>query len=87
MRMTELGVPWCVSILGSSLSLQQEDLLCRYFKRTVLLFDGHDAGRNATNDCLLRLGKRLWVTAISLPVGLQPDELPKASLTDMLGPL
>jgi hypothetical protein len=25
MRMTELGVPWSVSILGSSMSLQQED--------------------------------------------------------------
>jgi DNA primase len=87
MRMTELGVPWCVSILGSSLSLQQEDLLCMYFRRAVVLFDGDDAGRNATNDCLLRLGKRLWVTAICLPDGLQPDELPKEALTDLLGPL
>jgi DNA primase len=87
MRLWEMGVSWCVSILGSSLSAQQEDLLCKYFRRAILLFDGDDAGRRATDDCLIRLGKRLWVTAISLADGLQPDSLPEESVTSLLGPL
>ncbi|MGH9822000.1 MAG: CHC2 zinc finger domain-containing protein, partial [Blastocatellia bacterium] len=80
MTLYQHGYSSIVSLLGSSLSAQQEDLLARYFKRAILLFDGDDAGRAATNDCLQRLGRRLWVTAISLRDGIQPDELSRDSV-------
>lgn len=64
-----------ISLLGSSLSKEQEELIFNHFKKVVLMFDGDDAGRAATDDCLQRLGRRLWVKAISLPDGVQPDQL------------
>jgi len=50
----------------------------------VLLFDGDDAGRTATDDCLVRLGRRLWVSAISLPDQTQPDQLHTNEIQTML---
>jgi DNA primase len=64
-----------ISLFGSSLSKEQEEMICNHFKKVVLLFDGDAAGRAATDDCLQRLGRRLWVRAISLPDNVQPDQL------------
>ena len=72
------------ALLGSSMSEEQEDLLCRYFKKAVLLFDGDEAGRSATDDCLERLGRRLWVKAICLPDSVQPDQLTTDEIQTML---
>jgi DNA primase len=73
-----------VALLGSSLSEEQEDLLCRYFKLALLLFDGDEAGRSATDDCLQRLDRRLWVKAISLPDSVQPDRMSSEEIQMML---
>ena len=74
MRLHQYGHA-AVALLGSSLSRQQEDLLTRHCRGVYLLFDGDDAGRRATQQCLARLGKRLCVKAIMLPDGEQPDML------------
>ncbi len=73
-----------ISLLGSSLSKEQEELICNHFKKVVLLFDGDDAGRAATDDCLQRLGRRLWVKAISLPDSVQPDQLSTEEIQTIL---
>jgi len=73
-----------VSLLGSSLSEVQEELICQHLPRVVLMFDGDDAGRAATDECLLRLGRRLWVKAISLPDSVQPDQLTSEEIQTML---
>jgi len=70
----QAGYP-AVALLGSSLSEKQEEVLCQHFERAILLFDGDEAGRGATDACLQRLGRRLWVTAIPLADGVQPDQL------------
>ena len=41
--------------------------------QVVLLLDGDDAGRAATDDCLVRLGRRVAVKAIPLAEDQQPD--------------
>ena len=52
MKVHEAGLA-CVGILGSALSAEQEDLLCKYFPRGVVVcFDGDSAGRSAT--CVFR---------------------------------
>jgi DNA primase len=76
----------CLGLLGSSLSPAQEELLAAHFKSAVILMDGDEAGRRATNDCLARLGKRMWARAVSLPQGLQPDDLPAQELASLLAP-
>ena len=76
----------CVALMGSSLSQEQEKLLDRHFAHVVLLFDGDEAGRAATDECLLKLGRRLWTKAITLPEGKQPDQLSRDELQDLLAP-
>ena len=66
LNVTQAGFP-AVALMGSSLSQPQEELLARRFKRVALMFDGDEAGRTATQECLQRLAKRLWVRTIILP--------------------
>jgi DNA primase len=49
------------------------------------MLDGDEAGRNATDECLLRLARRMWVWAVILPDGKQPDQLSGDELTELLG--
>jgi DNA primase len=84
MALWQHGLRCTISLLGASLSEQQENLLAKYFKRAILLFDGDSAGRSATDDCLSRLGRRCWVKAVSLSDNLQPDQLSCDELTRML---
>jgi len=74
MKMHQAGLP-AVALMGCAMSEQQEELLARHFKQASLFLDGDDAGRKATDELLLRLGKRMWVRAILLEDGLQPDQL------------
>ena len=85
MTLWQQGLRLIVSLLGTSLSDQQEDLLFRHFKRIVLLFDGDSAGRSATTECLSRLGRGCWVRAISLDDDVQPDHLTPDELSRLLG--
>ena len=64
-----------VALMGCSLSEQQERLLVERFQIAVLLLDGDEAGKLGTDECLLRLGRRMWVKAVVVPEGKQPDKL------------
>lgn len=74
-----------VALMGSSLSKQQEELLVQNFWKVFLLFDGDDAGRACTDDCLKRLGRRMWVRALELPDGIQPDQMSRGDLENLIG--
>ena len=83
MRVHEAGYP-CVALMGCSLSKQQEKLLCDNFTGVVVLLDGDEAGRQGTEECLLRLGRNIWVRAARLELGAQPDDLSAAELSALL---
>lgn len=74
MRIHQCGFPNVVGLMGWSLSEAQEELLAR-FKRVVLLHDGDDAGRGGTSQNAARLVHKVFVRAIDLPDGAQPDQL------------
>ena len=48
---------------------RQGELLSAYFRHVVLMLDGDDAGRQATDECLLKLGRRRYVRAVEVPEG------------------
>lgn len=83
MKVAQAGFP-CVGLLGSNLSKEQELLLVEHFRRVVLCFDGDAAGSSATGECLDRLASRMFVKAIRLPAGVQPDQLDTAELNHVL---
>jgi DNA primase len=84
MKLAQAGFT-SVALMGSSLSEAQADLLCEYFTGFVLMFDGDDAGKLATDECLLTLGhKGRWVRALTLAAGAQPDDLSDGELIELL---
>ncbi len=83
MKVWQAGFP-VVALMGSSLSGQQEKLLCGSFQMAALMFDGDEAGRGVMDDCLRRLGRKLWVRAVDLPNGQQPDMLSEPVLEQLL---
>ena len=83
LRVKEIGYP-CVALLGSSLSENQTDLLATYFRRAILLLDGDKSGRQGTDDSLKRLGRRMFVKALELPEGKQPDMLSREEMVLLL---
>jgi len=82
-KVADAGIP-CVALMGSSLSTAQEELLVRHFKYVTLLLDGDEAGQKATDECLVRLGRKMWVSAVVLADGRQPDQLSSEELWVLL---
>jgi DNA primase len=83
MYLWQAGFP-SLALLGSTLSKEQEGMLISRFEKVLLLFDGDAAGRKATDDCLVRLGRKLWVKALILPDGKQPDDLVPEAIAELI---
>ena len=75
MKVTQAGFP-CVALMGSMMSKAQESLIEQHFASVVLMLDGDDAGRSATEDIADRLRRSLFrVATVELDEDRQPDEL------------
>jgi DNA primase len=73
------GVENAVAPLGTALTPEQAELLARYARRVILLYDSDTAGLKATfraGDELLRAGAEVLVA--TLPDGEDPDSLVRA---------
>ena len=70
------GFKNAVASMGTSLTLEQARMLKRYTDVAVISYDGDSAGQNATVRGLEILKENgLEVRVVSLPDGLDPDEL------------
>ena len=75
MKVAQAGYP-CVAVMGSSMSKAQEDLIAEHFASVVLMLDGDEAGRRATEEIAGRLQRLIFqVKTIELDDGVQPDQL------------
>lgn len=75
MKVTQAGFP-CVALMGSAMSKAQESLIEQHFASVVLMLDGDDAGRSATEDIADRLRRSLFrVVTVELDERRQPDQL------------
>jgi DNA primase len=84
MRVHQAGYPFVVALMGSTLSAEQEHLLVAHADQVLIMLDGDEAGRQGTDDLLVRLGRKVWMKAISLPDGQQPDDLTPDELSSLL---
>ena len=76
LRLALAGVEEVVAPLGTGLTPDQAELVARYTKRVVVLYDSDEPGLRATfraGDELL--GRRLQVSVATLPEGEDPDTL------------
>ena len=74
-KVHQAGLPGVVALMGCSLSLGQEELLCEHFQEVVLLLDGDRAGRASAAVIAHLLVSRVSTRIVEVPVGSQPDEL------------
>lgn len=88
MKLWQLGYKRAVSIMGSSLSAVQEELLKRATKSDsciILMFDEDNAGRKGREQALLRLATFTYVHVVAFPTeGMQPDHLTAEDVATLL---
>jgi DNA primase len=87
-KLWQQGFRRVVSIMGSSLSDRQEELLVEASAERsgiVLMFDEDNAGRAGREKALVRLARRMFVRVVPLPQeGAQPDHLTENELHALL---
>ncbi|GEP44445.1 hypothetical protein BGE01nite_37360 [Brevifollis gellanilyticus] len=87
-KLWQLGFRRVVSIMGCSLSSQQEAALVEASQGRsgiILMFDEDEAGRVGREKALVRLARRLFVRIAPLPQeGAQPDHLTESELHALL---
>ena len=75
LKVHEARLPGVVALMGCSLSLRQEALLCEHFQDVTLFLDGDMAGRAAGAAIAQRLVSKVSTRLIEVPAGSQPDQL------------
>jgi DNA primase len=75
LRVHQAGYRNVVALMGVSLSEVQEQLLLERFQHLVLMLDGDEAGRRASQQLASRLGRRVSLSIAGVPSGQQPDQL------------
>lgn len=86
MKVHQSGVRSVVALMGSVLYEPQRRALLKRFRRAVLFLDGDPTGRQASNVISQRLRSDCDVRVISLPDGVQPDQLPAEDIGNILLP-
>lgn len=81
----QAGYPFVVALMGSTLSEAQEELLVSHAGMVLLMLDGDEAGKRATDEIGGRLLRSVFVKAVELPAGKQPDMMTAAELTELMG--
>jgi DNA primase len=84
LRVHQAGYRNVVALMGVSLSEMQEKLLLQRFPQLVLMLDGDEAGRRASQQWAARLAGKVWLGVVGLPTGGQPDQLSSAEIDRIL---
>jgi DNA primase len=84
MKVTQAGFP-CVALMGATMSNAQEELIREYFAHVVVMLDGDEAGRGASEGIADRLRRIIYqVDVVPLDDDVQPDQLGTDDLTGLL---
>lgn len=75
LRVHQAGYRNVVALMGISLSEVQEQLLLERFQQLILMLDGDEAGRRASQQLAARLRGKVSLSVAGVPSGRQPDHL------------
>ena len=84
LRVHQAGYRNVVALMGVSLSEVQEQLLLERFQQLVLMLDGDEAGRRASQQLAARLWGKVSLSIVELPSGRQPDQLSSEEIQRIL---
>ena len=82
-RLTQLGYPNVVALMGSTLSSAQARLQTAHVDRAIVIMDGDPPGRQAQAEIVDRLARHLWIRGIELPDGADPDTMAEDVLSTL----
>jgi DNA primase len=82
-KLHQVGVA-AVALMGAALSEAQQRALLQSFHSVILMLDGDEAGRRATDTVAARLRPCASVSVIRLPDSIQPDQLSTAEIGQIL---
>jgi len=81
MRLSQLGFDNVVALSGTSLTETQCELIFRYCNKVLIMLDGDDAGKNATNKTMDRVRQNnIFANVVELPDNLDPDDLDEETM-------
>lgn len=81
MRLHQLGFYNCVALCGTSLTVRHCEIIQRYCNQILIMLDGDDAGRTATNKSVTKArSKGLFAHLVDMPNGLDPDDLSQETI-------
>lgn len=81
MRLHQLGFKNVVALSGTSLTETQCNLIYRYCNKVLIMLDGDDAGKNATNKTMDRARQNsIFANVVELPNSLDPDDLDEETM-------
>jgi DNA primase len=84
LRVHQAGYRNVVGLMGISLSEVQEQLLLERFQQLVLMLDGDEAGRRASQQLATRLRGKVSLSMAGMPSGRQPDQLSSEEIERIL---
>ena len=75
LKVYQAGYGNVVALMGASVSERQSELLDTCFRELVVMLDGDEAGRRASQKLVARRWKKLSRSLVEVPNGRQPDQL------------
>lgn len=76
MRLHDAGIKNVVAVCGSTLTDTQADLIYRYCERVIIMLDGDEVGKLASEKAIERLqNKNIYANLVELPENKDPDDL------------
>ena len=84
LRVHQAGYHNVVALMGVTLSEAQEQLLRERFPKLVLMLDGDEAGRRASQQLAARLKGKVSLSVVEVPSGRQPDQLSNEEIGQIL---
>jgi DNA primase len=89
-RASQAGATNAAALMGSVLGPRQEDLIVDYLGsdgQAILCFDGDEDGRGCTDDCLLRLGRKVFARALDIAAyARKPHQLTEDAFEKIFAP-
>ena len=84
LRVHQAGYHNVVALMGVTLSEVQEQLLLARFPKLVLMLDGDEAGRRASQQLVARLKEKVSLSVVEVPSDRQPDQLSREEMEPLL---
>jgi DNA primase len=84
LRVHQAGYHNVVALMGVSLSELQEQTLLQRFRHLVLMLDGDETGRRASQQLAARLLGKVSLSVAAVPSGSQPDQLSSEEIDRIL---